>query len=45
MGRNEYGIFGHMHIFAFFEALNDAFEVEFYLGLHIYTLSKTLIAS
>ena len=27
-----------------FEALNDAFEVQFFSGLHIYTLSKTLIA-
>ena len=39
MGRNEYGISGHLHIFVFFdEALNGAFEV-----LHFYTLSKTLI--
>ena len=27
-----------------FEALNDAFEVQFFSGLHFYTLSKTLIA-
>ena len=27
MGRNEYGNSGHLHIFAFFEALNGAFEV------------------
>ena len=45
MGRNEYGISGHLHIFAFFEALNGAFEVQFFFqGLHFYTLSKTLIA-
>ena len=33
MGRNEYGISGHLHIFAFFEALNGAFEVQFFQGL------------
>ena len=43
MGRNEYGISGHLHIFAFFEALNGAFEVQFFSGLHFYTSSKTLI--
>ena len=26
MGENEYGISGHLHIFAFFEALNNAFK-------------------
>ena len=32
MGRNEYGISGHLHIFAFFffEALDVAFEVQFF---------------
>ena len=30
-------------IFCFFEALTGAFDVQF-LGLHFYTLSKTLIA-
>ena len=44
MGRNEYGISGHLHIFTFFEALNAAFEVQFFAGLHFYTISKTLIA-
>ena len=35
MGRNEYGISGHLHIFAF-EALNGAFEVQFLtLFLHL----------
>ena len=44
MGRNEYGISGHLHIFAFFfKALNGAFEVQFFSGLHFYALSKTLI--
>ena len=33
MGRNENGISGHLHIFAFFEALNGAFEVHFFQGL------------
>ena len=38
-----------MHIrslvnFHSFEGLNDAFEVQFFSGLHFYTLSKTLIA-
>ena len=27
-----------------FEALNDAFEVQYFSGLHLYTLPKTLIA-
>ena len=32
-------------IFLLFEALNGAFEVQFFQGaLHFYTLSKTLIA-
>ena len=31
-------------IFSLFEALNGAFEVQFFSGLHFYTLSKTLIA-
>ena len=31
MGRNEYGISGHLHIFAL-EALNGAFEVQFFQG-------------
>ena len=35
MGRNEYGISGHVHIFAFLKHL---------MVLHFYTLSKTLIA-
>ena len=43
MGRNEYGISGHLHLFIF-EAFNGAFEVQFFSGLHLYTLSKTLIA-
>ena len=30
--------------FHFFEALNGAFEVLFFSGLHFHTLSKTLIA-
>ena len=33
MGRNEYGISGHSAYFRFFEALNGAFEVEFFQGL------------
>ena len=48
MGRNEYGISGHfthLHIFAFLKHFNNgAFEVQFFSGLHFYTLSKTLIA-
>ena len=31
-GGNEYGKPGHMSIFHFFEALNDAFEVEIFQG-------------
>ena len=30
--------------FHIFEALNNAFEVQFFSGLHFYTLSQTLIA-
>ena len=32
MGRTEYGISGHLHNFCFFEALNGAFEVQFFQG-------------
>ena len=32
MGRIEYGISGHLHIFAFFKALNGAFEVQIFQG-------------
>ena len=32
MGENEYDISGHLHIFAFFEAHNGAFEVQFFQG-------------
>ena len=31
-------------LFSLFEALNDAFEVHFFSGLHFYTLPETLIA-
>ena len=36
MGRNEYGISGHLHIFAsiFFKALNGAFGGAIFSGLH-----------
>ena len=34
----------HVNVFSLFEALNGAFEVQFFSGLHFYTLSKTLIA-
>ena len=36
---------GHLFFFSsFFEALNDAFEVQCLQGVIIYTVSKTLIA-
>ena len=42
-GGNEYGIkIWSLVYFHLFEALNDAFEVQF-SGLHSYTLVKTLI--
>ena len=41
MGKNEYGESGHLSIITL---LNDAFEVQFFSGLHFYTLPKTLIA-
>ena len=44
MGRNEYGESGHFVYFHSFEALNDAFELQFFSGLYFYTLPKTLIA-
>ena len=44
MGRKEYGISGHLHIFTFFFFINGAFELQFFSGLHFYTISKTLIA-
>ena len=44
MGGNEYGESGHLSIFTLLKALNDAFEVQFFSGLHFYTLPKTLIA-
>ena len=31
-------------VFHFFQAINDAFGVQFFSGLHFYTLSKALIA-
>ena len=31
-------------LFSLFEALNDAFERQFFSGLHVYTISQTLIA-
>ena len=41
MGRNEYGISGHLHIF-FFEALNNgAFEVHFFQGFILHLLKDT----
>ena len=40
MGRNEYGISGHLHIFAFFVALNGAFEVQFFFGASFLHLIK-----
>ena len=46
MGENEYGESGPfwpLVYFHSFEALNDAFEVQFFSGLHFYTLPKTLI--
>ena len=43
MGRNEYGISGHLHIFAFLKHLMVLLRCNF-SGLHFYTLSKTLIA-
>ena len=37
---------GHLSTFSLFEAptCNDALKVQFSLGFHFYTLSKTLIA-
>ena len=32
MGKNEYGESGHLVYFHSFEALNDAFEVQFFQG-------------
>ena len=48
MGENEYGKSGpfwplSLVYFHSFEALNDAFEVQFFSGLHFYTLPKSLI--
>ena len=43
MGRNEYGISGHLHIFAFLKHLMVLLRCNF-SGLHFYTLSKTLTA-
>ena len=46
MGENEYGESGPfwpLVYFHSFEALNDAFEVQFFSGLQFYTLPKTLI--
>ena len=36
--------FWSLAYFRFFEALNGAFEVQFFSGLQFYTLSKTLMA-
>ena len=37
MGRNEYGISGHLYSFCFFEALNGALEMQFFQDF-IFTL-------
>ena len=37
MWRNEYGISGNLHIFAFLKHLNAAFEMQFFQGF-IFTL-------
>ena len=44
MGRNEYGISGHLHIFTYLKHLIVLLRCNFFAGLHFYTLSKTLIA-
>ena len=44
MGKNVYGESGHLSIFTLLKHLIDAFEVQFFSGLHFYTLPKTLIA-
>ena len=44
MGENERDKSGHLCIFPSFKHFNDAFEVQFFLGLYFYTLSNTLIA-
>ena len=42
MGRNEYGISGHLHIFPlFFEALNGASEVQFFQGFILHLIKDT----
>ena len=43
MGRNEYGISGHLHIFAFLKHLMVLLRCNFFRA-SFYTLSKTLIA-
>ena len=43
-GENKYMVNLVTCLFHSFEALNDAFEVQFFSGLHFYTLPKTLIA-
>ena len=40
MGRNYKYKSGHFVYFHFFEALNGGFEVQFFSGLHFYTLSQ-----
>ena len=44
MGGNEYGKAGHLSIFTLLKHLMMLFEVQFFSGLHFYTLPKTLIA-
>ena len=43
-GGNEYGQSSHVHIFHFFEALNDAFQGHFFYssGIHFYSILETL---
>ena len=43
-GENEYMVNLVTVYFHYFEALNDAFEVQIFSGLNFYTLPKTLIA-
>ena len=39
-GGNEYGKSGHLSIFTFFKALNDAFEVQFFFRASFLHLTK-----
>ena len=45
MGRNEFGVSGHLSVFTFLKHFMMLLKCNFFSVLHFYTLSKTLMAT